>query len=96
MRDAITPSMDWVICPHPHSENLFMATGGSFHGAKFLPIIGKYVVEMLDGKLDADLAKLWAWDKPSNEPIGDPYFPFRDIKDIKPWCSSSGIGDLIA
>jgi len=40
-----------------------VATGGSFHGWKFLPVIGDYVVQMLMGTLDRDLAEKWAWDK---------------------------------
>ncbi len=39
-----------------------MATGGSFHGWKFLPVIGKYVVRMLEGSLGKTLAARWAWD----------------------------------
>lgn len=61
--DGITPNQDFIISAHPRCENLYIATGGSFHGWKFLPIIGEYVVKMLDGKLDADLVKRWAWDR---------------------------------
>jgi hypothetical protein len=31
-RDTSTPQHDFLICPHPHSERLYIATGGSFHG----------------------------------------------------------------
>jgi sarcosine oxidase / L-pipecolate oxidase len=73
--------MDWIICPHPHATNLFLATGGSFHGAKFLPNIGKYVVQMMAGELDEKLAEIWAWDKPvPEEPTASPYHPSRDYK----------------
>lgn len=40
-----------------------MATGGSFHGWKFLPVIGDYIVQMLRGTLEQDLCDKWAWDK---------------------------------
>lgn len=55
--DPITPNQDFIICPHPHSKNLYIASGGSFHAWKFLPILGKYVVAMLQGELDSDLAR---------------------------------------
>ena len=34
--DAYTPTQDWLVCKHPHDKlsNLYIATGGSFHGYK--------------------------------------------------------------
>jgi sarcosine oxidase/L-pipecolate oxidase len=34
--DAVTPTEDWLMCQHPHSQlsNLYIATGGSFHSYK--------------------------------------------------------------
>lgn len=62
-RDALTPSQDFIISPHSACDDLYIATCGSFHGYKFLPVLGKYVVEMLDGLLDPALQKKWAWDR---------------------------------
>ncbi|KAI4942775.1 hypothetical protein J4E91_009694 [Alternaria rosae] len=59
--DAVTPLQGFIITPHPHSQNLYYSTGGSFHGWKFMPAIGRYVVEMLDGTPDPTLVKSWAW-----------------------------------
>ena len=59
----MTPSEDFIISPHTACEGLFVATCGSFHGFKFLPVLGKYVVEMLSGALDPELQKRWAWDR---------------------------------
>ncbi|KAF2456601.1 sarcosine oxidase [Lineolata rhizophorae] len=59
--DATTPSHDFLIGPHPHCKNLYILTGGSFHGWKFLPIIGKYTVQMLNGTLEESLQKKWSW-----------------------------------
>jgi sarcosine oxidase/L-pipecolate oxidase len=67
-RDTSTPQHDFLICPHPHSENLYVATGGSFHGWKFLPVIGDYIVKMMKGTLDEDLKKRWAWDGDGSKP----------------------------
>lgn len=61
-RDAVTPTHDFLITRHAHSANLYLATGGSFHGWKFLPVIGKYITKMMEGTLDVDLAKRWNWD----------------------------------
>lgn len=36
--DAQTPTDDWLLCKHPHSQlsNLYLAVGGSFHSYKFV------------------------------------------------------------
>lgn len=61
--DASTPTHDFLITPHPHSQGLYVATGGSFHGWKFLPVIGDYVADMMQGILEPEFADRWAWDK---------------------------------
>ncbi|CAH0052874.1 unnamed protein product [Clonostachys solani] len=65
--DASTPTHDFLITPHPHCQNLFVATGGSFHGWKFLPVIGDYVADMMNGTLAEEFADRWAWDKKSGD-----------------------------
>ena len=44
-----------------------MATGGSGHGYKFLPIIGERIVDVIQGRdrdeLGAELRRRWAWPK---------------------------------
>ncbi|KAI1474869.1 sarcosine oxidase [Daldinia eschscholtzii] len=79
--DIATPDEDWIISPHPASKNLYIAAGGSFHGYKFLPIIGKYVVQMLHGKLSEELTRRWAWDR-EIVPITTPYTPRGDLRDV--------------
>jgi sarcosine oxidase / L-pipecolate oxidase len=81
-RDAITPNQDFIISAHPHCKSLFIATGGSFHGWKFLPILGKYVVEMLEGRLDAELAKKWAWDRGDKGSAHEGLVPRREMRDV--------------
>ncbi len=70
---------------HPHCPNLYLATGGSFHGWKFLPIIGKYVVLMLRGELDDEMKGRWDWEK-SNVSNGDGahggLWPRRELLDL--------------
>jgi sarcosine oxidase/L-pipecolate oxidase len=60
--DAISPDQNQLICQHPdvRLSNLYFATAGSFHSWKFLPNIGQYVVNVLQGKSNG-LAKDEAW-----------------------------------
>ncbi|KAJ5654149.1 FAD dependent oxidoreductase [Penicillium lividum] len=59
--DADTADRNFLITPHPAHEKLFLAAGGSAHGFKFLPVVGKYVVDMLEGKLDPEIMVKWQW-----------------------------------
>ncbi|OAA33905.1 sarcosine oxidase [Beauveria brongniartii RCEF 3172] len=61
--DACTPTKDFLISAHPHCKNLYVATGGSFHGWKFLPVIGEYIASLMQGTLADDYVLRWAWDK---------------------------------
>lgn len=55
------PDYNFLISPHPTHRNLNIAIGGSAHGFKFLPVLGKYIVEMMEGKLDAETTRKWRW-----------------------------------
>ncbi|KAI1374400.1 sarcosine oxidase [Hypoxylon crocopeplum] len=79
--DIATPDEDWIISPHPASKNLYIAAGGSFHAFKFLPIIGKYVVQTIHGELSEEHTRRWAWDRDMT-PIITPYTPRRDLRNI--------------
>ncbi|KAJ5925299.1 hypothetical protein N7454_007938 [Penicillium verhagenii] len=62
--DAITPGQHPLITQHPHSHlsNLYLAVGGSFHCWKFLPIIGRYVSNVVHGVSNgADRDTAWGW-----------------------------------
>ncbi|KAF2130542.1 nucleotide-binding domain-containing protein [Dothidotthia symphoricarpi CBS 119687] len=62
--DAVTPTGDWIMCQYPDKRvgNLYVAVGGSFHSYKFLPIAGKYVVNILDGASNgAEKDESWGW-----------------------------------
>ena len=45
-----------------------------------MPIIGKYVVDLLDGKLDSSLAKRWAWDRPAEGAAHGDLLPQIELK----------------
>lgn len=56
-----TPEGHFIITYHPDHPNLFLATGGSGHGYKFLPVLGDKIVDALEGKLEPELQDLWKW-----------------------------------
>jgi sarcosine oxidase/L-pipecolate oxidase len=56
-----TPKGDFLITYHPELEGLFLATGGSGHGYKFLPVIGDQIVNCISGRCATDFKKKWAW-----------------------------------
>ncbi|MCJ1250201.1 hypothetical protein MMC30_007427 [Trapelia coarctata] len=59
---ADTPTGDFLVDYHPsYGRSLLVATGGSGHGFKFLPVLGAKVVERVEGRLGGELARLWAW-----------------------------------
>ncbi|KZP30836.1 FAD dependent oxidoreductase [Athelia psychrophila] len=47
---------DWVIDEVAGYKNLFVATAGSGHGFKFLPVIGELIADRLEGKLAPEIA----------------------------------------
>ncbi|KAI6083245.1 putative fructosyl amino acid protein [Hypoxylon rubiginosum] len=56
-----TPTGDWIIDHHPYWNGLFIATGGSGHAFKFLPVIGDKVVDCIMGKCPVEFQKKWKW-----------------------------------
>ncbi|KAL5339764.1 FAD dependent oxidoreductase [Aspergillus crustosus] len=62
--DSISASQHPLITQHPDPRlaNLYFAVGGSFHFYKFLPIIGKYVANVLHGAGNGrEMDKAWGW-----------------------------------
>ena len=57
-----TTNGEFLICPHPKFHNLHLATGGSLHGWKFLPLLGEFVVDSISGTLEDVLVKKWSWE----------------------------------
>ncbi|KAI2472253.1 FAD dependent oxidoreductase [Annulohypoxylon bovei var. microspora] len=80
--DAFTPDEDFIISPHSAAKGLYVATAGTFHGFKFFPIIGSYVVQMLEGALEPSLVKRWAWDRELPDVTKNPYWPTGELKDL--------------
>lgn len=59
--DKKRPEGDFIVAPHPSHPGLFLATGGSGHAYKFFPVLGDKVVDALEGRLDPELQRAWAW-----------------------------------
>ena len=57
-----TDSVDnsFLIDRVPGVDGLMVASGGSGHGFKFLPVLGKHVVDIIEGKV-TDYTKLFSW-----------------------------------
>lgn len=56
-----TPTGDFIISYHPRFRGLFVATGGSGHGFKFLPVLGDKIVDAVEGRTPKEFADKWAW-----------------------------------
>ncbi|KAJ6787535.1 hypothetical protein PWT90_02790 [Aphanocladium album] len=57
---ADTRDGDWLVDYHPGWEGLFVATGDSGHGYKFLPVLGDKVLDVIEGRGGA-LGDKWKW-----------------------------------
>ena len=47
---------DFVITPHPGRPGVVVATGGSGHGFKFAPILGKLIADAVEGRTNPRFA----------------------------------------
>ncbi|KAK8100717.1 uncharacterized protein PG998_007879 [Apiospora kogelbergensis] len=56
-----TPTGDFLVTYHPYWNGLFVATGGSGHGFKFLPVLGEHIADNIMGRCTPILKDKWAW-----------------------------------
>lgn len=55
----------FVVDRVPGTEGVMVATGGSGHAFKFLPNVGDWVVDIMEGKgMDRELVRAWRWREP--------------------------------
>ncbi|KAH0253008.1 FAD dependent oxidoreductase, partial [Aureobasidium melanogenum] len=80
--DAFTSSSDFIISPHSAAKGLYVATCGNFHGWKFFPVLGKYIISMLEGTLEPELSEKWGWDRERPDPKYFADWPRHDMKDM--------------
>ncbi|KAF8756372.1 FAD dependent oxidoreductase [Rhizoctonia solani] len=58
---ADTSDEDWIVDYHPDHPRLLLATGGSGHGFKFLPVLGRVIADRLENKLDVESRDLFSF-----------------------------------
>lgn len=58
-----TPTADFIVDYIPGSKGLFLATGGSGHAFKFLPVLGDMIVDIMLGKDPGVWKNKWRWRK---------------------------------
>lgn len=58
-----TPDGDFIIDHHPDYKGLFVATGASGHGFKFLPCIGEKIVDCIQGHCPEAFKEKWTFKK---------------------------------
>ena len=59
---ADTPTGDFLLDYHPkYGRSLFVASGGSGHAFKFLPVLGRCVVDCMRGQCAEKFRDKWAW-----------------------------------
>ncbi|KAL4738577.1 FAD dependent oxidoreductase [Aspergillus similis] len=85
--DAISASQHPLITRHPDPRlaNLYLAVGGSFHFYKFLPNIGKYVVNVLEGVgngPEKDTAWSWKSVEETGSGVHESLVPRREFRDF--------------
>ena len=51
---SMTADGDFVVDRHPANPNVTFTAGLSGHGFKFAPVLGKYLVDMLQGADEAE------------------------------------------
>ncbi|KAG6837069.1 hypothetical protein H0H93_015337 [Arthromyces matolae] len=59
-----SPDGDWIIGRVPGDPSLILATAGSGHAYKFLPVLGRLVADTFEGTLDPNLAAKFALQRP--------------------------------
>ncbi|KAF9526632.1 FAD dependent oxidoreductase [Crepidotus variabilis] len=64
-----TADEDWLIGRRPSDPSVVFATGGSGHAYKFLPVIGRLVADLIEGKFGAELEAKFAIDRPIDKGI---------------------------
>ncbi|KAI3395300.1 hypothetical protein diail_1456 [Diaporthe ilicicola] len=62
-----TADGDFIIDYHPDYRSLFLATGGSGHGFKFLPVIGDRIAATMFGRCPEAFRGKWAFRKDGSE-----------------------------
>lgn len=85
-----TDTMDrnWLVDVHPVHDRLIIATGDSGNAFKMLPVIGKYIGDLVQGReLDSLVKEAWKWreDKAGRSERFGGDGKTRDLKEMDGW-----------
>ncbi|KAK4982421.1 hypothetical protein LTR66_009276 [Elasticomyces elasticus] len=58
---ADTPDRDFLISKHPDYPSLVLGVGGSGHGFSYIPAIGGFISDCMEGTLDHRIAQSFRW-----------------------------------
>ncbi|KZT01455.1 FAD dependent oxidoreductase [Laetiporus sulphureus 93-53] len=76
-----TPDEDWLIGFHPSDPQVVLATAGSGHAYKFLPVLGRLVADAIEGTMALELVKKFAVDRPTHSVVHSrPDFEVRKLE----------------
>ncbi|KAH9921920.1 FAD dependent oxidoreductase [Amylocystis lapponica] len=86
-----SPDEDWVIGRHPDDRGVMLATSGSGHAYKFLPVIGRLVADAIQGTMEPALVQKFALDRPTSPAlVSRPGFPAQEL-DFSALCEPADL-----
>ncbi|ODQ45838.1 hypothetical protein PICMEDRAFT_17102 [Pichia membranifaciens NRRL Y-2026] len=94
-----TPDRHFLFTEHPKYNNLVLGTGDSGQGFKFMPVVGKYISQIVmegSSTLDNSKAKAWKWRQEQGQQRDNLATQgrygglnlIRDLKDVDSWTSA--------
>ncbi|KIW60330.1 hypothetical protein PV05_00557 [Exophiala xenobiotica] len=93
-----THDRNWLLDVHPKHPRLLVATGDSGVAFKMLPVMGKYISDLVEGKsLDPMLKEAWKWrpDKKSRDQRWGGDGKTRDLNDMDGWKAGDSKQELL-
>ena len=83
--EPMAPDENWFVTPHSRCDGLYIATAGTGHAWKFLPVIGELIVDMLLDPVkfkQTELSKMWSWDRELIDSPDEDVIPRRELRDV--------------
>ncbi|KAK5211068.1 hypothetical protein LTR41_003680 [Exophiala xenobiotica] len=93
-----THDRNWLLDVHPKHPRLIVATGDSGVAFKMLPVMGKYISDLVEGKsLDPMVKEAWKWrpDKKSRDQRWGGDGKTRDLNDMDGWMAGKPKEELL-
>lgn len=80
-----TPDEDWIIDEVDGCTSLFVATGGSGHAFKFLPVIGRLVKSRIEGRMEASSVTRFSMSRKFTDHHGSRHGMIKRLEDETLW-----------